>query len=214
MQIITLRAMKTRNISQVLLSFCIPGAVTALWTKWGGNILNNRWASDTAVCGKTVESIRQHCHLGGFAQGGFAQGVSAPPAIHEDVAYFPSWDGLVTAYEYRTCAIRWQTNITAFLQQYAAPDPDQVLFSPPVSRTTPQIDGDVMYIGTQRYALLLALDLETGVVVAHVQINPHPLAIVTMSPTFHNGKIFIGTASAEESAAADPVCEHDAVHVS
>ncbi|KAK5694579.1 hypothetical protein LTR97_009169 [Elasticomyces elasticus] len=177
--------------------------VEALWTGWGGNILNNRWNDHTTINKATVQNISRHCHLGGFAQG-----VSAAPAIHEGVAYFPSWDGHVTAFAYETCEVKWQTNITAYLEEYAVPDVHQAAFSAPASRTSPQIDGDVLYVGTLRYALLLALDITTGAILANVQINPHPLAVVTMSPTFYNGKVFVGTASQEESAATDSVKFH------
>ncbi|KAK4895805.1 hypothetical protein LTR27_006287 [Elasticomyces elasticus] len=178
--------------------------IEASWTGWGGNILNNRWNDHTTIDKATVQNISRHCHLGGFAQG-----VSAAPAIHEGVAYFPSWDGYVTAFAYETCEVKWQTNITAYLEEYAVPDVHQAAFCAPASRTSPQIDRDVLYVGTLRYALLLALDITTGAILANVQINPHPLAVVTMSPTFYNGKIFLGTASQEESAATDSVSPNE-----
>ncbi|KAK3644052.1 hypothetical protein LTR56_009904 [Elasticomyces elasticus] len=183
-----------------LLPIAANRLVEASWTGWGGNILNNRWNDHTTINRATVQNISRHCHLGGFAQG-----ISAAPAIHEGVAYFPSWDGYVTAFAFETCEVKWQTNITAYLEEYAVPNAYQMAFCAPASRTSPQIDRDVLYVGTLRHAVLLALDITTGAILANVQINPHPLAVVTMSPTFYNGKIFVGTASQEESAATDSV---------
>lgn len=59
---------------------------------------------------------------------------------------------------------------------------------------------DVIYFGTEAFALLVALDRDTGKHIAYTQINPHPLAIDTMSPTYYNGYIFVGTSSREEPA--------------
>jgi len=170
------------------------------WTGWGGNIFNNRWARETSVSSESVHTLKQHCQLGGFAHG-----ISAAPALHNHVVYFPSWNGLMTAYDYEDCEVKWQTNISAYLEQYSAPSAYQAAFTSPVSRTSPQIDGDVLYIGTLRYALLLALDINTGSVLAHTVVNTHPLAIVTMSPTFYRGIVFVGAASGEEQATVDPV---------
>ena len=60
----------------------------------------------------------------------------------------------------------------------------------------------MLYLGTLIHALLLAVDASTGSLVAQIQINAHPMAVITQSPTVYNGRILIGAASAEESAAA------------
>lgn len=167
------------------------------WTGWGGNIFNNRWA-DSDVNTGNVKTLTQHCHIQ------FPHGVSAPPALHGEIAYFPTWNGTFVAFDYITCRLKWQTNITAFLEQQGTLDPYQAAVVYRGSRTSPQIDGDTLFIGTQLHALLLALDLHSGAVIAHIQVNPHPLAVVTMSPTFFDGQLFVGASSDEESAAVDP----------
>jgi outer membrane protein assembly factor BamB len=68
-----------------------------------------------------------------------------------------------------------------------------------VSRISPQIDGNVLYLGTLTHALVVAVNRVTGKLLSTIQINPHPLAIVTMSPTFFDGKLFVGAASVEEN---------------
>ncbi len=69
----------------------------------------------------------------------------------------------------------------------------------PVSRTSPQIDGNVVYFGTLTHALIVAVNKGTGATLGVVQIHSHPLAIVTMSPTFFDGKLFVGVSSVEEN---------------
>jgi hypothetical protein len=180
---------------------------SALWTGWGGDIFNNRWAQDTSVDSRTIRTLNQHCRLP------FPIGVSAAPALHNGFAYFPSWDGQMTAYSYEDCTVKWQTNITAYLEHMGTNNSYQANLTFAVSRTSPQIDGGVLYLGTLRHCLLLALDLESGSILAQVQINSHPLAMITMSPTFYAGKIFVGASSQEEDAASLPVGSYNLRHV-
>ncbi|OQO09078.1 hypothetical protein B0A48_05969 [Cryoendolithus antarcticus] len=167
------------------------------WSGWGANIHNDRYIANSAVNSHSISTLTPHCHQA------FPYGVSATPALRGNTAYFPTWNGLLVAYDYTTCTIQWQTNITAYLNSYKVPDRYQAAFASPVSRTSPQLDGPTLYIGTLRYALLLAVHVGSGKVLANVQLNPHPLAIATMSPTFHDGRIFIGTSSVEEAATQD-----------
>ncbi|KAF8858643.1 Quino protein alcohol dehydrogenase-like protein [Acephala macrosclerotiorum] len=67
----------------------------------------------------------------------------------------------------------------------------------PVSRTSPQLDGDVLYFGTLTHTLIVAVNRFTGEILGTIQLNSHPFAVVTMSPTFYDGKLFVGTASDE-----------------
>ncbi len=55
------------------------------------------------------------------------------------------------------------------------------------SRTSPVIDGDTLYLGIEKHVLLLAVDRITGKHIASMQINPHELAVATMSPTVYSG---------------------------
>lgn len=142
----------------------------------------------------SAQSLTQHCRLT------YNVGVSATPTVKGSIVYFPTWDGQLVALNYRTCAVRWIVNVTDIIYQYGPVDAafNQVLQK--TSRTSPQIDGNVLFFGTQAHALLVALDVNTGATLASIQVNPHPLAILTMSPTVYNGRIFIGTSSTEEYA--------------
>lgn len=173
---------------------------TPEWSGWGGGINNNRWVPDSAVCGTTATNLTEHCHLS------YPFGVSAPPAVCGNMAYYSTWNGTVVALDYTSCSVHWQNNITDVITSYAPLSAVQLNATAPVSRTTPQVDSvnGVLYVATQTHALFLALDLQTGILVGQIQINPHPVAILTQSPTLHNGHIFIGSSSAEESAAVIP----------
>ncbi|KAK4978314.1 hypothetical protein LTR66_004505 [Elasticomyces elasticus] len=166
------------------------------WSGWGGNIYNNRWASkNSEISSSSVQSLVQHCKIS------YALGVSATPTLHSEIAYYPTWNGLLVALHYETCRVQWQINVTELIIGFAPLSLAQQLTSSPVSRTSPQIDGEVLYFGTLNHALLFAVDINTGTTLGSIQINPHPLAVLTMSPTVYNGLVLIGAASQEEVAA-------------
>jgi hypothetical protein len=112
---------------------------------------------------------------------------------------------------YETCKIQWSINVTEIIEDFAPLTSTQALTTSPVSRTSPQFgQDDILYFGTQTHALMVAIDRLTGKTLGVAQINPHPLACLTMSPTVANVTddndnpvqevIFIGAASQEEVA--------------
>jgi outer membrane protein assembly factor BamB len=169
------------------------------WTGWGGNVYNNRWAStNTEINSTTIGQLVQNCKLD------YPVGVSATPVVLKNTVYFPSSNGTFSALNYATCDFVWQVNVTKICYDFQHLSALQENNTLPMSRTSPQIDGDILYFATQAHALLVAVDLNTGDLLGTVQVNPHPLAIVTMSPTVYDGKIFVGASSQEESASVDP----------
>jgi outer membrane protein assembly factor BamB len=175
------------------------GDLSAQWSGWGGNIHNNRWASqNTAISSENILFAAEHCNLD------FAIGVSATPVISGNVTYFPTWEGSFVALDYKSCQVIWQTNVTAIIYDFAPVTTFQAENTRPVSRTSPQIDGDVVYFGTLTHALIVAVNKNTGSTLGITQINSHPLAIVTMSPTFFDGKLFVGASSVEENVTTLP----------
>lgn len=75
----------------------------------------------------------------------------------------------------------------------------------PSSRTSPQLDVPRGVLGTQRYALVVALNATTGAVLAAHQLHAHPLALVTQSPTWHaaTATLLVGVSSIEHIAVMD-----------
>jgi hypothetical protein len=102
-----------------------------------------------------------------------------------------------------SCRIIWQVNVTDIVANYAPFI--TIPFGPrPVSRTSPQIDGNILFFGTLTHALVVAVNRLTGELLSTIQINSHPMAVVTMSPTFFDGKLFIGASSVEENLTLQP----------
>jgi outer membrane protein assembly factor BamB len=174
-----------------------PPSQTGNWLGWGADVYNNHWASsDALVDSSNVGSLVLVC------QKHYDPGVSASPLVKDGIAYYPTWSGLLVAVNYKTCHTKWQTNITEIILKYKPLDPEQEALVSPVSRTTPVVDEDeeVLYIGTLAHALLVAIDMQTGKLIDLLQLDPHPFAALTQSPTFYQGRLFIGSSSLEEGA--------------
>lgn len=129
--------------------------------------------------------------------------MSATPTVSGDLVLYPTWDGLFVALNYAQCQVLWSINVTDIVYQYAPVTADQLIIDHAVSRTSPQVDEatGIVYFGTGIHALIVAVSLQNGTIYDVIQINSHPHATLTMSPTFFNYEIFIGSSSVEETAA-------------
>ncbi|KAF6803950.1 pyrrolo-quinoline quinone [Colletotrichum sojae] len=178
------------------------------WIGWGGSILNRRLAaSDATITQRNVGSILKTCeHRYEPA------GVSASPLVLDGTAYYPTWTGLLVALDYKSCDVLWTSNITKMILDFAPRTEVQVASGVnPVSRTSPVTDGSRLYVGTLAHALVLAIDRDTGELISHVQIDDHPVALITQSPTWHDGQLLVGTSSFEIITASHPgysCCDH------
>jgi len=128
--------------------------------------------------------------------------VSARAAVAGGGVYFPDWGGYLHKVDARTGAALWSRNLVTDYGLAPVTGSTKV-----VSRTTPAIDGDTLYIGTQATGsggYLLAINTKNGSLKWKTQLDPHPLAIDTSSPVVLDGVIYTGVASLEEATAANP----------
>ncbi|KAK3374517.1 quinon protein alcohol dehydrogenase-like superfamily [Lasiosphaeria ovina] len=168
------------------------------WSGWGGSILNNHWAqTNTDITSTSIRTLALQCTVPDTV------GQSAPPAFQDNYAYFPTWNGSFVALNYKTCHVKWRINTTQVIVDFAPITPLQAIANQAVARTSPQIDAanSVLFFGTQIHALVVAVDLATGDLLARKQANPHHLATITASPTLYDGLLFVGVSSGEENAA-------------
>ncbi|KAK3693164.1 quinon protein alcohol dehydrogenase-like superfamily [Podospora appendiculata] len=174
-------------------------ASESAWLGWGGNPFNNRWASaNTKISSANIQTAAVHCKLDGFLPG-----ISATPAVANGIVYFPAFNGSLVALDYEACKVKWQINVTQLIVDYAQPTLLQTQTTTLVSRTTPQLDlaNKILYFATQTHGLIVAADLTTGAILGYKRINPHPLVLVTISPTLLGDTLFLGASSGEESVA-------------
>jgi polyvinyl alcohol dehydrogenase (cytochrome) len=132
--------------------------------------------------------------------------VSARPSVVGGAVYFPDWGGHVYRLNAATGAMVWSKSLTA--DYGLAPAFGQATV---VSRTTPAVDGNTIYIGSQfttNGAQLLAINKSNGALRWKIQLDPHPYSVHTSSAIVFRGVIYLGVSSLEEGPAeqADYPC--------
>jgi polyvinyl alcohol dehydrogenase (cytochrome) len=128
--------------------------------------------------------------------------VSTRASVVGGGVYFPDWGGNLYRLNAKTGTPVWSKSLATDYGLTPSAGSTKV-----VSRTSPAIDGNTLYIGTQATATgayLLAIDTKTGSLRWKAQLDAHPLAIGTSSPVVLNGVVYTGVASLEEGAAANP----------
>ena len=114
--------------------------------------------------------------------------ISSTPAVVDGVVYVTDWGGNISALNAATGAVIWQKSVATLTGVTGA-----------VSRTSPAVSGNSVVFGTQKGARLVSVNKNTGNVNWVTQLDDHPMAIVTQSPTIYNGVVYDGVASLEEN---------------
>jgi polyvinyl alcohol dehydrogenase (cytochrome) len=119
--------------------------------------------------------------------------VSAIAAVVDGAVYVPDWGGYLNKFDAQTGAVMWSKPIS---------DYDGIAGS--VSRASPAVVGNTVYLGDQNGGYLSAVDAATGARKWTTRVDPHSAAILTAGPLVSNGVVYQGVASAEEGAAINP----------
>lgn len=160
----------------------------AQWVMGGHDIGNSRSNPDEHILGPaTVGDLELDWTV--TTQGD----VSATPAVVGGAVYFPDWGGTFWKVDADTGQVIWSRSIADYVNRAGA-----------VSRTSPAVAGDTVYIGIHDGAELLAIDTATGDLRWSTVIDTHPNAVLTQSPAIHNGVVYQGVSSDEFLSALDP----------
>jgi polyvinyl alcohol dehydrogenase (cytochrome) len=158
-------------------------ASTASWSMSGQGITNWRYQPDeNKINAQNAGSL----HTAWVAN--LAGDVSSTPAVVDGVVYVTDWGGKISALNAQTGAVIWQKSVADLSGVPGA-----------VSRTSPAVSGDAVVFGTQAGARLVSVNKNTGVTNWSTELDDHPLAIDTASPTIYNGVVYTGVASVEEN---------------
>ncbi|WP_432992396.1 PQQ-binding-like beta-propeller repeat protein [Dactylosporangium sp. CA-233914] len=158
------------------------------WTMGGQDIGNSRSNPAETILGPgTVGRL-------GLAWSYTTRGdVSATPAVAGGAVYFPDWGGYFHKVDAASGAVIWSRAVSSYVGGSGTV----------VSRTSPVVAGDTVYIGTQAGARVLAIDTATGNLRWNVAADPHPRAVLTGGAVYYDGVLYQGVSSDEFSLASN-----------
>jgi polyvinyl alcohol dehydrogenase (cytochrome) len=162
----------------------------ARWTAWGSNSNNTRF-QDAASARLTAADIPRLKLKWAFAFPGDLQSYSQA-TLAAGRLFVGSWGGKVYSLDASTGCVHWFFDAGAGVRSAIT----------------------IAEIGTRHVAFfgdmaanVFALDAVTGQQIWRVKVDDFPVARVSGSPTFHNGRLYVPVASGEEGAAAVPTYE-------
>jgi polyvinyl alcohol dehydrogenase (cytochrome) len=160
-----------------------------LWNGWGANTSNTR-LQDGAMAGFTAAQVSRLKLKWAFGFPGDV-GADAQPTIAGGRVFVGSQSGNVYSLSAATGCIHW-------FFQAAAPVRAAVTIGRIDTRSGRRYAA---FIG-DRAANVYAVDVADGKLLWKTRVDNFPIARVTGSPVFHNGRLYVGVASGEETAGA------------
>jgi polyvinyl alcohol dehydrogenase (cytochrome) len=122
--------------------------------------------------------------------------VWATPSVDANYLYFPDAAGNLFAVNRASGAQLWKRKIAEYTG-----------IANVISRNTPAISGRTLVLGDQGGRLgagakVFAVDKRNGNKLWATQVDSHPAAVITQSPVIHEGVVYVGVSSVEETLAA------------
>ena len=159
----------------------------SIWNGWGTNTSNTRF-QDRGGAGITAAQVPRLKLKWAF---GFPGDVAADaqPSVVGGRVFVGSQSGNVYALDAATGCIHWYFPAGAAVR---------------AAVTIARVDmngssRDIAFIG-DRAGTVYAVDAKSGMAIWKTKVDDHPLARVTGTPAFHNGRLYVPTASGEETA--------------
>ncbi len=131
-------------------------------------------------------------------------GISARPAVVDNIVYFPDWGGNLQALNANDGSVIWKHNMDADYSQ-----PGKTVGE---ARATPAIFGNTIYLASNSSspvsppngAVMMAINRDDGTLRWSTLLDSHPLSKVDQSAMYYKGVVYVGVASSEETAS--PFC--------
>ena len=161
------------------------------WNGWGVNLSNTRF-EDAAAAGIAADQVPRLKVKWAFGFAGDLQAY-AQPVITGGRVFIGSQGGTVYSLSAATGCIHWYYQAAAGVRAAAS-----------IGRV--QRGGaavNAAFFGDQS-ANVYALDAATGTLLWKTKVDDFPVARVTGSPAFYNGRLYVGVASGEEAAGSVP----------
>ena len=162
------------------------------WQGWGGTGLGNHRYQPAARAGLTADNVSELDVKWAFGFPGDTRAY-APPTIANGRLFLGSLGGGVYSLDAETGCVHW-------------------FFDAGVSVRSPMTIATIAPDGVEREAIFFgdgtanvyAVDAATGDVLWRTEVDDFPVAHVSGSTVYYDGKLFVGVGSGEEGAAASP----------
>ena len=174
------------------------------WKSWGKDLTNSKFsrrehkisvANVSDLVEKWVFNLSNHnnCRTLTNPDGLADCSISATPTVSRNTLYVPDWAGNLYAINAKTGDLVWKTRIEDYTGRK---DIGQI------SRTSPSILGNTLFIGTRggapAPAAILAVNKNDGSLKWTTDIDNHPAAMITAAPVAFRNKVYAGVSSKEE----------------
>jgi polyvinyl alcohol dehydrogenase (cytochrome) len=164
------------------------------WTGWGANTSNSRF-QDAASAGLTAADVPRLQLKWAFGFPGDLQS-HAQATIAGGRVFVGSWGGKVYSLSAATGCIHWFFEAAGSVRSAVS-----------IGRIGTGASARYAAFFGDATATAYAVDATTGALLWKTKVEDFPVARVTGSPRFHNGRLYVPLASGEEAAGALPTYE-------
>ncbi|WP_283133447.1 PQQ-binding-like beta-propeller repeat protein [Rhizohabitans arisaemae] len=169
-----------------------PGIRAGDWPTWQQSAKGNRHnAGERRITPKTVKNLKLKWayvfenHYGNIA---------SQPAVVGGTLYAGGPDSRFYALDAKTGRQKWVFDLRPHAGPVAPPEGELIEKNP--VRDGPTVAGDKVYFGDSR-GNLFALNRFTGRLAWMTEVDAHPAALLTGSPLYFDGRVYIGVSSYE-----------------
>lgn len=162
-----------------------PRASSGSWNGWANSDANWRFQPKPGFAAAAVPNLKLKWAFG-FPGGTSVRG---QPTVFAGRLFIGSHDGTVYALDAATGCQHWSTTVPAPIRTAIA---------------IGQVQGRWILLAGDSAGYLHALDATTGAPRWKLHLDEHPAALVTATPVIHQGRVYVGVASYEESSATNP----------
>ncbi len=160
-----------------------------LWNGWGPDVTNSHFQTQPGLTADQLPKLKLKWAIG-FPD---ATSAWAQPSIAGGRVYVGSQNGTVYSLDAKTGCIHWSFSAQGGVRTAVSIGPGAT-------------KNFVAYFADTN-ANLYAVDASTGEKIWVRKIDTHPLARITGAPTLHNGRLYVGVSSYEETQGARPEYE-------
>jgi len=152
------------------------------WASWGGNLANTRF-QDAQTAGFQAEDLPRLKLKWAFAFPDTST-MRSQPAVYRGRVFVGGQDGSVVALDAATGCVHWSTAVQSQVRS---------------GITVGDAGGNPAVFFGDSAGYVYALDGATGRQLWKMRPDEHPASTVTATPVFHRGRLYVGSASREET---------------